>query len=211
MKPTTRASLVIAGGLVANVLAIDNTVLDSYLTNHLYCPARYAVEGFDRTDIECVDVAVYMDRELGNGARENCSRASSDAWNEYFKEFGISLQMREPEEIAIPEKAYTQHFEALSDDDGLTIVFTNKRCFPGGDGAVGFSDPTQNIVLVYAEYYSEEAIANVLIHEIGHLFYAGHTEDKNCYMYGSSNYCNEGVHWCEEERDTIRMFKHKIW
>lgn len=211
MKSTTLASLVIAGGIAANVLALDNTVIDSWLTNHIYCPARYVIEGFDRTDIDRVDVAVYIDRELDKESKENVSRASSGVWDEYFREFGISLQMREPVEIDVPEKAYTYQFEVLSDDDDITIVFTNKKCWDKGGTSVGYSDSIQNVVYVHSEYYSAEGIRNVLIHELGHLFYASHTNDTACYMYGSANYYLNNVHWCEDERNTIRMFKHKIW
>jgi hypothetical protein len=172
---------------------------------------RYAIEGFDRTDIERVDVAVYIDKELDAEAKKNCSRAVSDVWNEYFKEFGISLQMREPEEISIPKNAYVHYFEALSDDDDLTIIFTNNKCWAKDSESVGYSDPTQNVAYVYSRYYSEEAIRNVLIHEIGHIFYAGHSEGRYCYMNATASPYLDGIGWCEEERDTIRLFKHKLW
>lgn len=211
MKPTTKASLLIAGGLVANVLALDNTVIDSYLTNHVYCPIRYAVEGFDRTDIERIDVAVYIDKELDEEAKRNCSAASMDAWNEYFREFGISLKMREPVEIDITKNVYSQHFESLDSDDDITIVFSSKRFWTRRDTEIGYSDPTQNVVFVYCPYYSALSIRNILIHEIGHLFYASHEQGENCYMNATSSPYNPNIDWCDNERSTIRMFKHKIW
>ncbi|MFA5887511.1 MAG: hypothetical protein WC852_02275 [Candidatus Nanoarchaeia archaeon] len=211
MKSTTLASLVIAGGIAANILALDNTVLDSWLTNHIYCPVRYAAEGFDSNDIERVDVAVYIDKELDEEQKGNCSRACSGVWAEYLHEFGISLQMREAEEITLPEEAYPYYTEALSDDDDMTIVFTGKRCWAKDSESVGHSDPTMNIVYIYSKYYAEEAIENVMIHEIGHLFYAGHSEERNCYMHATASPYLDDIQWCEDERSTIRLFKHKIW
>lgn len=211
MKSKTLASLVLAGGVAANVLAIDNTVLDSWVTNHIYCPARYVVEGFDKKGIVNVDVAVYMDKELAEEQKDKCLTASTETWAEYITEFGINLRMREAKDIDIPENKYTFYFEVLDSTDDITIIFTNKRSFPGGDDSAGFSDPTSNVIFVYANFYNREAINNVLIHEIGHLFYASHTDDNNCYMYGSMNYYNEGLHWCDDEKNDVRMFKHKFW
>lgn len=201
----------IAGGLVANVLALDNTVIDSYLTNHLYCPARYAAEGFERNDIVRVSAAVYIDNELDEESRENCSEAASDVWAEYLKEFGISIHMSEPKEIAIPRQVYLHSFEAISSDYDMAIVFTNKKCWLKNDSSIGYADPTSNVVFVYSEYYSSVTIKNILIHEIGHLFYAGHTEGENCYMNRSTSPGNPELEWCDETISTIRMFKHKIW
>ncbi|MFH1064941.1 MAG: M12 family metallo-peptidase [Nanoarchaeota archaeon] len=211
MKSTTLASLIIAGGVAANILVIDNTVLDSWITNHIYCPARYIVEGFDMHDIINVDVAVYIDKDLNQEQKENSKHAGLSARAEYLHKFGINFGMREAEEISIPEKAYTQRFEALSGNDDMTIVFTGKKCFPSEGGGIGYSDPTMNVVFVYAEGYSAAAMRNILIHEIGHLFYASHSNDESCFMNETSSPNKKNMQWCDETLTSIRMYKHKFW
>lgn len=187
---------------------IDERYNDMRYTNTVYCSAYNFFNGNDTADVE---VMLYMDKMLPEEQRKNASAAFSAVKSHFIAEFGISLiQNGSVKEIELPDDDSDWLPVLIRNNADMSIIFM-RHIKPGSDEETTRGTAYQrHSVIGVDSSASEKCLENILAHEIGHLFYAEHTENPLCIMYRQA-LCEELGYWCDEEMETIRKYRHRIW
>lgn len=207
-------ALMAAGALAAGAIGwflYDKYECHGYNFNTAYCTARNTIFGFDKNDIENIDVDIYFDSRLSKNEREKAMGVFEAARRSYYDEFGINLAPNIEGIIKAPKN--TDNIDLVIDNDAdFSIVYLDevRNRVRNPEGMTYLDD---NIIAVNA---SQDAgcIENTTAHEIGHLFYADHCKDVNedvlCTMF-KINLCFSSDGWCETDRAVIELYKHRFW
>ncbi|MEK6863730.1 MAG: hypothetical protein AABX27_00385 [Nanoarchaeota archaeon] len=203
-----------AGALAAGAVGwflYDKYECQSYNFNTAYCTARNAIFGFDRNDIEDIDIDIYFDSRLSSEEREDAMKSFERARQTYSKEFGINLVPNIEGKIKAPEN--TDDIGSVIDNDADFSIAYMTKIRNDIRNPEGMSYLDDNIIAVNASQ-DIGGIENTTAHEIGHLFYADHCKDVNldvlCTMF-KINLCFSSNGWCETDRAVIELYKHRFW
>ncbi|MFH1064942.1 MAG: zinc-dependent metalloprotease family protein [Nanoarchaeota archaeon] len=200
------AGIIGATGVAA---ALDFYAGDKQLTNAIYCNASYLFSGFDRNDIKEVSVALYAEHTLEPEQIRNARQGFNLAAEEYMRQFGIRLNVIEAELRSLPDKADPAYMKEVGNKNAdINIFFTEDMPCRNGKSYGGWADKYNNTIRVHDIATNPEYMRSLLIHEIGHLFYAEHTSKEGCYMEHCFTSCPV---WCDEERETIEKYKIRLW
>lgn len=196
-------------GLVGAWASLDYFCGTKYIVNYAYCTARQITEDFDRNEIVEIPVAVYYDGFLQREEIDKCYKAYSMAEDEMMRQFGIKLNMIDSGARGIPKGVNMQYLADIGSRDAIINMYCVSHIYqPDLQCNLGLSSEITNSIQIVSTKELDE-IFNVMLHEIGHLFYAEHTENPGCYMYYKRS--NIEPHWCDEERETIEKYKKRLW
>jgi len=199
-------ALIAAGVLgvgTCTAVQIDRQYNILYATNTAYCTIRNALFGTD--GISKVDIALYYDSSMTRNEMRKARNAFENVKDEYQEEFGIDLQ------IASENRAWDgrKEFDNIAD---LSMIFVPE--IPDDDTTdtettKGLAFRRDSFMLI--EYSSHmECLESALQHELGHIFYAEHSDNPLCVMF-HHNICFRQDIWCDEEKEIITRYKHRIW
>ncbi len=178
--------------------------------NYLYCTADSLFNGFDRNEITEVTVALYAEQTLGAEIVKQAVESFGLAAAEYMRQFGISLRVIDFGLRMIPDNAGIAYMKEIgSPKADINIFFTNEIPFMENKSYSGWADSANTTIQVCTDEAGTEYMRNLLIHEIAHLFYAGHTNTHGCRMNPDEFW--EELRWCDDELETIEKYKHRLW
>lgn len=207
-------ALIAAGALAAGAAGwflYDRYECESYNFNTAYCTVRNAIFGFDKNDIEDIDVDIYFDSRLSKNEREEAMEAFEGTRQSYYNEFGINLVPNIEGIIKAPKN--TDNIDSVIDNDAdFSIVYLDevRNNVRNPEGMAYLQD---NIIAVSASQ-DKGCIESTTAHEIGHLFYADHCKDVHedvfCTMF-RIGLCFSPENWCKTDRAVIELYKHRIW
>ncbi|MFA5887512.1 MAG: hypothetical protein WC852_02280 [Candidatus Nanoarchaeia archaeon] len=203
-----------AGALAAGAIGwflYDKYECQGYNFNTAYCTARNAIFGFDKNNIEGIDVDIYFDSRLSSEERRKAKEAFEGARQAYYNEFGINLMPNIEGIIKAPKD--TDNIDLVINNDADFSIVYMEEVKNNVRNPEGMSYLNENIIAVDASQ-DVGCIENTTAHEIGHLFYADHCKDVNedvlCTMF-RIGLCFSPNSWCETDRAVIELYKHRFW
>ncbi|MDI6737061.1 MAG: hypothetical protein QME12_00915 [Nanoarchaeota archaeon] len=195
-------------GIGAAAAGIDKHENMLYGTNTAYCSIYNFFSGFDKNDIVDIDVAIYMDSKLSKDERNESMEAFEKARQNYFAEFGINLVPHKKSDVTAPEN--TDDLRGIiSDREDFAVVFVD-RVKNNIKNVEGMAYRGDSIIAVNSSSSYEGCIENTILHEIGHLFYAEHSDNPLCVMF-HHQICFRMDEWCDDEKAIITKYKHRFW
>ncbi|MDD4878559.1 MAG: hypothetical protein PHO02_05995 [Candidatus Nanoarchaeia archaeon] len=207
-KALIGAALGIAG-LLGGVSTCNYYAGDKRIVNYAYCTARNIFNDFDREEIVEIPIAVYYDGFLQREDIDRCYNAYSMAEDEMLRQFGIKFNMIDSGARGLPENISMFYLREIGSREASINLYCVSRIYQQENECnIGLSSLAANSIQVVARMETEE-VRDVMLHEIGHLFYAEHTDDERCYMHYRST--TSPLQWCDEERETIEKYKVRLW
>lgn len=195
-------ALIAAGALGVGAfvgIQCDKRYNQLYALNTAYCTIRNALFGTEGT--ADIDVSLHYADGMPESKRNNARKAFENIKKEFFEEFGINFSI-------VSEQIGTSN-RGIAD---LSIMFVPDIPNDGPNDTkaiAGLANRRTNIVYIKCSS-DQECLEYTLMHELGHMFYAEHTDDPLCVMY-TYNLCFRHDMWCDDERNAITEHKHRLW
>ncbi|MDD4878034.1 MAG: hypothetical protein PHO02_03290 [Candidatus Nanoarchaeia archaeon] len=209
-KPRLGLCIALAGSMAAaGVFAFDNSYYgNQILTNSVYCNASGINFPFDRNEIRDVSIGIYFGNEIPENERRESLAAFEFAKEKYRGEFGINLVPYCRGNVEIPELTESGALaDRISDADDFELVFTHKAY---SNGRINDADSNLVARIVRVNPFWGDCTQYLLIHEIAHMFYAGHSEKPSSIMFPEV-FCSDFQDFDEDTRDTIELYKRRFW
>jgi hypothetical protein len=197
-------------GLIGCGTALDFFCGTKYFVNYAYCTAMEITKDFDRNEVVEIPVAVYYDGFLQREDIDKCYKAYSMVEDEMLRQFGIKLNMIDSGARGLPECATAHYLNAIGSSEAEINLYCVSHVYQAERKCdLGLSDRIENTIQVVSTMNLDET-SDVMIHEIGHMFYAEHSDNPFCVMFHHS-ICFRMDKWCDEEKAVITEYKHRFW
>jgi len=189
--------------------------------NEVYC----AFDSFDVKDIKDISIDVVVDMEYKSSEVEKILESWEMAREAYLKEFGINFEykfiMGRLPYLAFRVEDYLGALSKMSLDGDITLMFSESHFLMGNQygpyfeceslaGQANLTPPAA--VVFFASDMDVKNLSAVIVHELAHLFYAGHVSGKDCYMNEKLD-VRKSYDWkfCEPTKEAIKKFKKRFW